>query len=257
MIAPLFVSHGAPSVLTGASAAREFLAGHGAGLATPRAYLVVSAHWESDPIRVTASPRPDTVQDFRGFGDYLARFQYPARGDAGLAKRVAAHLSAAGLESVMDPARGLDHGVWTPMALLKPEPDAPVLQISLPARASADDASLALGRALAPLAGDHYQLIFSGAPTHSLRDAIGAAEDAPRAAFAVRFNAWLAERLARNSSLDAWRSAPDAARNHPTPEHLRPLIAAAQTGRAERLHHSWTHGALAMDVWRFQPDADA
>ena len=48
-----------------------------------------------------------------------------------------------------------------------------------------------------------------------------------------------------------WTRWPEAARNHPTPEHFHPLIMAAGMGdgTAHQLHESWTHGALAMDVW--------
>ncbi len=249
--APLFVSHGAPSLLTGASEARAALKSLGESVRQPKAYVVISAHWESSPIRVTASPHPETIHDFRGFGDYLARFEYSAVGDPALARQIVERLRAAKLQAEIDLERGLDHGVWVPMALLKPVPDAPVLQVSLPARASDDGSSFALGLALETLVDQGVQLIFSGAPTHSLRDAIGAAEAAPVQDFAVEFNDWIAARLQAGQTLDGWHAAPHAARNHPTPEHLRPLLAAAELGSAERLHHSWTHGALAMDFWRF------
>jgi 4,5-DOPA dioxygenase extradiol len=49
-------------------------------------------------------------------------------------------------------------------------------------------------------------------------------------------------------------AAPEAVRNHPTEEHLLPLFVAAGAGSAgygERFHASYTYGAFAMDVYRF------
>jgi len=51
--------------------------------------------------------------------------------------------------------------------------------------------------------------------------------------------------------------APEAARNHPTDEHLLPLDVAlgAGGGTGQRLHHSYTYEVLAMDTYAFgDPD---
>ncbi|MEE2565924.1 DODA-type extradiol aromatic ring-opening family dioxygenase [Hyphobacterium marinum] len=252
---PLFLSHGAPSLLTGRSQARAFLTKFGSRMAEPASWIVVSAHWESGPVKVTASSRPSTIHDFAGFGEVLARYQYTANGSPELAVHIAARLKAVGISAETDANRGLDHGVWVPLALLRPQPQAPVIQVSLPPRQSQDHASAELGAALAPLAREGHQLVFSGSLTHSLRDALGAPEDAPPLAEAESFAEWARPKLVAGdlSAILDWRSAPHAARNHPTPEHFRPLIAAlaASGGGGEALHAGWTHGALAMDVWRF------
>lgn len=253
----LFLSHGAPSLLTGRSQARAFLEGFGPHLTGARALGVVSAHWESDPIRITASDRPETIHDFRGFGAELERFIWPVSGAPELAAEIAGALADEGIRAELDTGRGLDHGVWVPLALALPAPDAPVVQISLPARTAPDTATVDLGAALGRIAAHlDVQLVFSGAATHSLRDALPAPEEAPVTAFAESFNTWVAEQISAGAltELMQWRSAPEALRNHPTPEHLRPLLAAmAAAGGAagRRLHASWTHAALAMDIWAF------
>ncbi len=251
---PLFLGHGAPTLATGASAARAHLESLAADT-SPRAYAVVSAHWEATPVGVTASPTPETVHDFWGFGPELEAMTYPAPGDPELAGEIVRQLAAAGIDAVADARRGLDHGVWIPLSLMRPNADTPVVQIALPAGGDAADAAR-LGRALAPLADHGVQIVGSGSLTHSLRDSLRTPEDAPVANFARDFADWAAARLAAGD-LDAlldWRSAPQAARNHPTPEHFTPLIAALSAGdlrQAERRHASFTHGALAMDVWAF------
>jgi 4,5-DOPA dioxygenase extradiol len=256
MTAPIFLSHGAPDLyLRDEAPAHRFLRALGPQLKA-RAAVVISAHWEAGPIRVTASPRPATIHDFRGFGPELDAFDYPVDGDPALAAKVLAHLEAAGLEAVADPRRGLDHGVWIPFALMRPQADMPIVQVSLPARSASDADVVALGRALVPLAQEEVQLIGSGSLTHSLRDSLGASELAPPAGFAEAFRDWADARIAAfdlDGLLDR-ASDPEAGRNHPTPEHFRPLLAvmaAAQGSTPERLHASWSRAALAMDVWRF------
>ena len=249
----LFLSHGAPSLLTGHSPAREFLVKLGRTLPTPAAYVVVSAHWESSPVCVTAAALPDTVHDFRGFGETLQTYRWPAPGDPETAAQIVSRLTRSGIKAKTDPHRGLDHGVWVPLALMAPDAKTPVIQVSLPDQSSPDEDSVRLGAALASLAPETIQLVFSGSLTHSLRDAFSAAEDAPPAPFAMAFADWARQAMARGdwSDLMDWRSAPHALRNHPSPEHYRPLLAAAGAARGPgaQLHESYTHAALAMDVW--------
>lgn len=249
----LSLSHGAPSLLTGQSPARDFLIELGHALHPPRAFVVVSAHWEADPVAVTTSSWPVTIHDFRGFSEYLHSYVWPAPGAPDLAEDILRRLAAAGVQAVPDANRGLDHGVWAPLALVEPQARTPVIQISLPGRYSPDMDSWNLGRALAPLAEDNIQLVFSGSLTHSLRDALSAPENAPPAPFAIAFADWARQAMSSGDweALARWRSAPDAPRNHPSPEHIRPLLAAAgaATGPGEQLHESYTHAALAMDVW--------
>lgn len=249
----LFLSHGAPSLLTGRSPARDFLIAYGQTRPAPTAYVVVSAHWESGPVAVTAARRPETIHDFRGFGETLQRYVWPAPGDPERAGDIIARLNAAGVHAAPDAGRGLDHGVWVPLALIEPEARLPVIQVSLPGRTRPDEESWRLGQALAPLAEDDIQLIFSGSLTHSLRDALSAPENAPPAPFAAAFADWARQAMTAGdwSAFLDWRSAPHAQRNHPSPEHFRPLLAAAgaASGAGVQLHESYTHAALAMDVW--------
>lgn len=253
------LSHGAPSLLTGNSSAKAFLKQLGEALPEPKAWIVVSAHWESPTLAVTGAERPSTVHDFSGFSPELHQYEWPAQGDPHLADTLATAINKAGLAAGVNPNRGLDHGVWVPMALMRPEPVAPVIQVSLPSRHTRDELSQVLGEALAPFAADDYQLIFSGSLTHSLHDAFAHAENAPATFAAQAFANWARPVLDAGDleQLSAWRAAPHALHNHPTPEHFRPFIAAlaAAGGGGEPLHKSYTHGALAMDVWRFPPQA--
>lgn len=255
-----FISHGAPTLVTEPSAARTFLEAHAADLPQARAIVAVSAHWETQDVRVGAATRPDTIHDFgRGFGPELFAKRYPAPGDPALAADVVDQLRAAGLLAEADPGRGLDHGVWTPLMLLRPQADLPVVPVSLQPDAGVEGA-LRLGRALAPLRGKGVLIVASGALTHNLREVDWRAggEAAP---FAAAFAGWTAEAIGDRdlNRLRRYRElAPYAVRNHPSDEHLLPLfvaVGAAGLDGAERLHASFSYAALAMDVYRFGPPA--
>src|SRR5688500_4247707 len=61
----------------------------GTSLPKPKAILSVSAHWFLPGTFTTDNAQPETIHDFGGFPQALFDMQYPAPGDAGLARRVA------------------------------------------------------------------------------------------------------------------------------------------------------------------------
>ena len=131
-LAPLFISHGAPDVLINGSPSHHALRTLQLAPET-RAAVIISAHWEADPLRVAAAPAPKTIHDFGGFAPELYEAGYPSPGSPELAGALIERLREAGLPATADVERGLDHGAWIPMALIRPEADIPVIQIS-PAR---------------------------------------------------------------------------------------------------------------------------
>jgi 4,5-DOPA dioxygenase extradiol len=255
----VFVSHGSPMHALEAGAAGEVWAALGRDLPRPRAIVIVSAHWETDVPVLTGAERPETIHDFYGFPQPLYRIRYPAPGAPELAARTAGLLGEAGFAPRVDPARGLDHGAWSPLLHAYPAADVPVVQLSLQS-ALGTRHHLALGRALAPLAAEGVLLVGSGHMTHNLRDWMRTAGAAPPAAYVLEFQAWVAARIAARdlAALADYRTrAPHAARAHPSEEHFLPLFfalgAAAPAGASERLYDGVDGGALAMDAWLFRP----
>lgn len=255
----VFVSHGSPMHALEAGAAGEAWAALGRELPRPRAILIVSAHWETDAPALTGAAQPETIHDFYGFPEPLYRIRYPAPGAPELAERAAALLEGAGFPARVDPARGLDHGAWSPLLHAYPDADVPVVQLSLQS-ARGTRHQLAVGRALAPLAAEGVLLVGSGHMTHNLRDWVRGAAEVPPAPYALEFQAWIAARIAARDleALADYRSrAPHALRAHPTEEHFLPLFfalgAAAPGGPSERLYDGIEGGALAMDAWLFRP----
>src|SRR3990167_3890425 len=101
MLPSLFISHGSPMLALQPGASGPALARLASQLPSPRAIVVVSAHWESRELRVGSASKPDTWHDFRGFPAELYRVQYPAPGEPQLAGEIVNLLTQAGL-----PARG-------------------------------------------------------------------------------------------------------------------------------------------------------
>ncbi len=254
----LFISHGSPLIAVEDRPSGRFLAQWGARLPRPSAILVVSAHWQtnSQPA-VSLTPMPETIHDFYGFPDPLYDLAYPTPGAVNCASEAARLLEAAGFGVTRDPSRGLDHGAWVPLALMYPDADLPVAQLSLIHNGRAAD-HYRLGTALQPLRKAGVLIVGSGALTHNLHELSSAAVGPPAPAWAAAFAEWIAQKLAERdipALLDYRRAAPHAARAHPTEEHLMPLfVALGAAGRdfvAERAFQGYEHGALAMDDYLF------
>jgi 4,5-DOPA dioxygenase extradiol len=224
----IFVAHGAPPLLDDAGWVAE-LGAWAAGMPTPKAVLMLSAHWEERPITIGATTPQPLVYDFSGFAERYYRQQYAAPGAPGLAVRVR-QLVGRDQQVMDDPARGLDHGAYVPMVAMYPHADVPVLQVSLPTLEPTH--LFALGRLLAPLRDEGVLIVGSGFLTHNLR-AIDFRPTAPVPAWAQEFDAWAAEAIARKDAdalLDYKNRAPGVRLALPTQEHFVPVLVALGAG---------------------------
>ena len=262
----LFISHGSPDTVLADTAATAFMKRYAAEIERPKAIVVASAHFEvSGRVAVSVDADPETIHDFGGFDQRLYEMHYSAPGEPDLAKRIVADLEGAGFKAQAASNRGFDHGTWVPLALLYPDADIPVVQVSVD---PTQDAAyhLRLGRALASLADEDILVIGSGSFTHNLGEAFKALRAGRRDAdvpdWVAAFAEWMDARIREGdmAALEDWTAqAPHALQNHPTPEHLMPLYVAigaalGEGGRewkAEPIHSSREFGALAMDAYAF------
>ena len=257
MLPTIFISHGAPTLPLDDCPARTFLQALGATIERPRAILAVSAHWDSNAPAVNSAPVNDTIHDFYGFPEALYRIRYLAPGSASLAERTRALLSEAGFASSTDSTRGLDHGAWSPLSLIYPDPVIPVVQLSVQSALGAAH-HFGLGRALAPLRENGVLVLGSGGFVHNLRTLTRWVVDAPEPQWSSDFGDWVHERLAEGRTeelLDYRRLAPNAVYAHPTEEHFLPLFVAFGAGgpgtKPHRLHRSVMYGSQRMDAYAF------
>lgn len=221
----------------------------------PKAVLSVSGHWEEPAFTAMATPRPPMVYDYYGFPPHTYSVQYPAPGAPEVAHRIAELLRDAGLPTGVDTQRGFDHGTFAPLAVMYPDADVPVLQLSLQQRY--DPAlHLAAGRALAPLRDEGVLILGSGLSYHNLR-LRGPAARAPSQAF----DGWLHATLEglppaqRSAEVLRWEQAPAARLAHPHEDHLLPLmvaLGAAEQEAAHTLYHETdVFGGWTVSSFRF------
>ena len=125
----LFIGHGSPMNGIEDTAFSRRWSQMAKEIPTPKAVLVVSAHWFTKGTKITAMDFPKTIHDFGGFPQELFDVQYPAPGNPVLAKETAELLHSAHVE--FDHDWGLDHGAWTIIRHMYPEANIPVLQLSI------------------------------------------------------------------------------------------------------------------------------
>jgi 4,5-DOPA dioxygenase extradiol len=218
----LYLGHGAPPLLDDLLWSSQ-LTGLAADLPRPQAILIVSAHWESAPVMLSADAAP-LVYDFGGFGEKYYRMTYATPPATALAQRIVAMMPDS--EPVhQHPSRGLDHGAWVPLKIMYPDADIPVLQMSLPT--SDPTRLLALGERLRPLRDEGVLIIGSGFLTHGLPFLTEFRIDAAAPGWSKDFDTWAGEALARGDvdALASYQSqAPGMPYAHPTVEHYTPLF---------------------------------
>lgn len=221
---------------------------------TPKAILVITAHWEGRQFMLSSAPKPPMIYDYGGFPAHTYQIQYPAPGDPALAAQVQQLLAAGGFPTLLDAQRGFDHGTFSALYPVYPQADMPIVQLSL--RHDLDpQAHLDVGRLLAPLREQGILIVGSGLSFHNLR-----AFNAQGAAASRAFDDWLRATMAlpaseRSAQLLAWEQAPAARQAHPREEHLLPLmvvLGAAEHGIASVPYHEDAFmGALAVSSFRF------
>lgn len=221
----LFVGHGSPTnAIEDNQWSRAFRALAGL-LPRPRAILAVSAHWFVRGTLVTANERPRTIHDFGGFPQALFDMRYPAPGDPALARRIVDLLGPARAAASHD--WGLDHGTWTVLHHLRPDADAPVIQLSIDATLPIAE-HLALGRALAGLRDEGILVMGSGNVTHNLRLAFRSMQtgDTTTPPWASGFDADVARALEQRDGAFLVRAVEtEAGRlSHPTLDHYLPIL---------------------------------
>ena len=242
MLPTLYISHGSPMLALEPGASGVQPRRLATELPRPKAILVVSAHWESDDLRVTGAAVPDIWHDFYGFPPPLRRaLPGQRRAGAGTADdRTAPGRRPAGPGRPTATIRPRHLGAAEPDVPAGGHPGAPAVPAEPPRSGPAEPrrpgpAPTARGRRAADRFRQH----------HPQPGRTGLARRAGAIApWAREFRDWMVEKLQADDQAalhDYRRQAPWAARNHPSDEHLLPLFfargaAAADARRAQRLY---------------------
>jgi len=205
----------------------------------PDAILVVSAHWETDTVRVTAGADSTLLYDYYGFPPETYDLHYPCPGEPELAKKIVTVLREHGVDADLEFDRGLDHGVFVPLLKMYPEADIPVVEMSLLNSLSAT-AHLDIGQILQKLDYDNLLIIGSGFSFHNMQ-LIRAPDKSSIEHKNKAFQEWLVETCSdatltehdRMARLSNWEQAPHARYCAPREEHLLPLhVCVGAAGKA-------------------------
>lgn len=130
----------------------------------PKAILVISAHYETDGVKVTSNEKLKTIHDFYGFPKKLFDVEYEPRGNLALAKRIQNLIP----EVQLDDSWGIDHGAWSVMVHTHPQADIPTVQLSID-RNKSPRQHYELAKKLQILRGEGILIIGSGNMVHNLR----------------------------------------------------------------------------------------
>jgi 4,5-DOPA dioxygenase extradiol len=233
----IFLGHGNPMNAVSDNRYTEAWRRLGRELPRPDAILAISAHWYVSRTAVTVSEAPQTIHDFGGFPPRLYQFQYPAPGDPALALKVQKLLAP--LNVGLDASWGLDHGTWSVLCHMYPEPDIPVVQLSIDETKPAMH-HYQLGRKLAALRDENVLILGSGNLVHNLHAYAWGRHVPEPYDWATRFeNRVKAHLLAGQTEpvIDYETLGADAALSVPTPDHYLPLLYVLGTRQeSERIH---------------------
>lgn len=249
----MFIGHGSPMFAIEPGRPGELMREFSAHFVDVEAVLIISPHWMTRGLEITASDSLETIHDFGGFPRELYKLHYNAPGSSSVAQTVQAVLADGGFESVLNHTRGRDHGSWVPMMHLLPEEKIPVLQLSLDGNLDTDEL-VRLGETLSVLREKGIAVIASGSLTHNLYEIqhMGAKP----AEYAERFTQWVREQVEAREAQAL--SAPhllsdDFARAHPTAEHYLPLLiamgASDESDQLLVLEGGVQHGVISMESY--------
>ena len=245
-----FINHGTgPGPLLGLksqAAVVQSLEELGRALPKCKCLLVVSAHWVEPYAYVASAPRPALLYDYEGYPPEAYAHRYPAPGHPDVAKRVHQLLKSNGVPARLDPARGLDQGVFVPLTFLAPAADVPVVCLSLVTGLDAQS-HWRIGRALAPLRDEGVVLLGSG---QSYNNQTRSGKDAE---MSVQWDrelcaACTGDVARRRARLVAWPKMPFAKSAHPKPDHLMPLLVAAAAADFTNSEGAQIFSAVVNDV---------
>lgn len=247
-----FLGHGSP--MNALEENRYTAAWHefGKSVPTPRAILVVSAHWYTNVTAVTAMRQPRTIHDFYGFPEQLFQVAYPTPGSPELAEEVAEIVKPTHVGLDQD-SWGIDHGAWSVLVHAFPEANIPVVQLSIHALRDLD-AHFELGTRLAPLRERGVLIIGSGNIVHNL-SVLNWSQPDLAFDWARRFGDAARTLLtASPNDVPALCNHRDYSRSVPTLDHFVPLLYIASLASVanrplELLVDGYAYGSVSMAAY--------
>jgi 4,5-DOPA dioxygenase extradiol len=256
----LFVGHGSPLNIVSKNSYTEDLAKAAKNLPTPKAILVISAHWLTNGTYVGCMEKPRTIYDFYGFPEELYKILYQSPGSPEGAEFVTKTVKSVKVKCNVD--WGLDHASWAVLRHMYPKANIPVFEMSLDYSPYNDwhpkavEYHYKLGSELAPLREKGILIMGSGNIVHNL-GLIDFDTDAKPFEWAVKFDEKVKQNLLDHNHehlsnyLELGQEASYAV---PTLDHYLPMIYAISLQRkGERLkfiHEGFQNGSVSMRAFQ-------
>ncbi len=195
-------------------------------LPTPKAVLVISAHWLTRGTYITAMEQPKTIHDFGGFPQELFDVQYKAPGSPLVAEQTKNLITSTSVG--LDHEWGLDHGTWTVVRHMYPNAYVPVLQLSIDYNQPAQY-HYELAKQLKELRKMGVLIIGSGNMVHNLGKVAWNKLNEPNYGYDWAIEAHelfkkLVQEKNHQSLIDYQKLGSSVALAIPTPDHYYPLI---------------------------------
>ena len=248
----LFLGHGSPSLTFQNNSYTKLWEELGKALPHPKCILIISAHWETDGVKVTGSSALRTIHDYWGFPREFYEYDYKGTGNPDLALRISQTLQ----EVELDYEWGLDHGSWSLLKHMYPESQIPIVQMSLNRNWNLAQ-HWEFAKKLDFLRKEGVLIIGSGNLVHSLKDINFKQEDLSHR-WAKQFDQEVVRSLMEKDRrilelpFDEKFYGPKA---HPTLEHYIPLLYPAALAIEEEdskiLIQKVVHGSISMTSLQF------
>jgi 4,5-DOPA dioxygenase extradiol len=216
----LFIGHGSPmNALEDNVYTREWKS---LGKYKPKAILAISAHWETEGLKVQSTKNPIKINDMYGFPQALYDLDYPVEGCSWLTDRVLELVDA-----TVDDSWGIDHGIWSILVHAYPGADIPVVQLSLN-KAFSLEQHLELAKSLRILRDEGVMILASGNIVHSFK---GMSSSTEVHEWAITFDDSVEHALMTHSldKLINYQNLPGGKKSVPTIEHFLPILYFAGT----------------------------
>lgn len=221
----------------------------------PSAIVIFSAHWQTATIAVTSNQK--MVQMEEGFPDEF-QTNYSTIGNPELSNRIIETLSKNNIKAEADTERGLDHGALTPLLLLFPHDNIPVIQISQHYNLD-PHYHKKMAETLNPFRSENILFIGSGGLVHNRSEIqkFGGHEIKPDT-WAKEFDDFITNELADTSNPNYVDKIIDSYNHkqfytsHPTTEHFLPLVfVSAFGGQPTKIYEAFQWKNLSMSAYKF------